>query len=47
MINISSVSGRIARPFYGPYAASKHAIEAMTISLRRELMDFGIDVVAY
>lgn len=46
MINISSVSGRIARPFYGPYAASKHAIEAMTISLRRELMDFGIDVVA-
>lgn len=46
IINISSVSGRIARPFYGPYAASKHAIEAMTISLRRELMDFGIDVVA-
>lgn len=46
IINISSVSGRIARPYYGPYAASKHAIEAMTISLRRELMDFGIDSVA-
>lgn len=46
IINISSVSGRIARPFYGPYAASKHAIEAMTGSLRRELIDFGIDVVA-
>lgn len=45
IINISSVSGRIARPFYGPYAASKHAIEAMTASLRRELMDFGIDAV--
>ena len=46
IINISSVSGRIARPYYGPYAASKHAIEAMTGSLRRELMDFGIDVLA-
>ncbi len=35
IVNISSVSGHIAYPFMGPYAASKHALEAMTDSLRR------------
>lgn len=45
IVNISSVSGRIASPFLGPYAASKHALEALSDSLRRELMVHGVDVV--
>ncbi len=45
VINISSVGGRLARPFYGPYNASKHAVEGMTDALRRELLDHGIDAV--
>ncbi len=45
IINISSVSGRIAYPFLGAYAASKHALEAMSDSLRRELLLYGIDVI--
>ena len=45
IINISSVSGRIAFPFLGPYAASKHALEALSDALRRELLVYGIDVI--
>jgi NAD(P)-dependent dehydrogenase (short-subunit alcohol dehydrogenase family) len=45
IVNVSSVSGKRAMPFMGPYAASKHALEAVSESLRRELMLFGIDVV--
>ncbi len=45
IVNISSISGRIAMPFTGPYAASKHALEALSDSLRRELMLYGVDVI--
>lgn len=45
VINMSSVSGRMAAPFMSPYAMSKHALEALSESLRRELMPYGIDVV--
>lgn len=45
IVNISSVSGRIAYPFLGAYAASKHALEALSDSLRRELRVYGVDVV--
>jgi NAD(P)-dependent dehydrogenase (short-subunit alcohol dehydrogenase family) len=45
VVNIGSVSGRIAYPFMGPYAASKHAVEALSDALRRELLMYGIDVV--
>jgi NAD(P)-dependent dehydrogenase (short-subunit alcohol dehydrogenase family) len=45
IVNISSVSGRLAYPFMGPYAASKHALEALSDSLRRELLIYGIDVI--
>jgi short-subunit dehydrogenase len=45
IINISSVSGTISYPFIGPYAASKHALESLSESLRRELMLYGIDVI--
>lgn len=44
IINLSSVSGRIAYPFMGPYAASKHALEGLSDSLRHELI-YGIDVI--
>ncbi|MEM7332333.1 MAG: SDR family oxidoreductase [Chloroflexota bacterium] len=45
IVNISSVSGQIAYPFMGAYAASKHALEALSDAWRRELMMFGIDVI--
>ncbi|MFM2248043.1 MAG: hypothetical protein RL071_4118 [Pseudomonadota bacterium] len=43
--NISSVSGRMALPGLGAYAASKHALEGMTEALRVELAPFGVRVV--
>lgn len=45
IVMISSVAGRTGVAFLGPYAASKHALEGMSKSLRQELMLFGIDVV--
>lgn len=45
IINISSVSGKIAYPFMGAYSISKHGLEAFSESLRRELMIFGVDVI--
>ncbi|MBO6633889.1 SDR family oxidoreductase [Parvibaculum sp.] len=45
IVNISSVGGKRAFPFIGPYAASKFALEGFSESLRRELMLFGIDVI--
>lgn len=46
LINISSVSGRVATPLTGAYAASKHALEAFNDTLRVELGIYGIEVVA-
>jgi NAD(P)-dependent dehydrogenase (short-subunit alcohol dehydrogenase family) len=45
IINVSSVSGKVAEPFIGAYAGSKHAVEGISDSLRRELMLYGIDVI--
>ncbi len=45
IINISSVSGKIVYPFMGAYAASKHAVEALSDALRRELMLYGIEAI--
>ena len=46
IVNISSVAGLNATPLVTPYACSKFALEALTQGLRRELMLYGIDVVA-
>jgi hypothetical protein len=45
IVMISSVAGRNGNPLTPAYAASKHAIEGLSESLRRELMLFGIDVI--
>jgi NAD(P)-dependent dehydrogenase (short-subunit alcohol dehydrogenase family) len=45
IVMISSVAGKNGNPLMAPYSASKHAIEGLSESLRRELMLYGIDVV--
>lgn len=45
IVNVSSVSGRIATPGNGAYCGSKFALEAMSDSLRAEVDGFGVDVV--
>ena len=45
IVMMSSVAGRNASPFMGPYNTSKFGLEGFSESLRRELMLFGIDVV--
>jgi len=45
IVMISSVGGKNANPFLGPYNASKFGLEGMSEALRRELMLFGIDVI--
>jgi NAD(P)-dependent dehydrogenase (short-subunit alcohol dehydrogenase family) len=44
IVHIGSIAGRIASPFTGAYAASKHAVEALTDALRLELAPEGIHV---
>jgi NAD(P)-dependent dehydrogenase (short-subunit alcohol dehydrogenase family) len=44
VVFMGSIAGRSALPLVGPYAASKHALEAMADSLRVELMPWGIHV---
>ena len=46
IVTITSVGGRVAAPFLGAYTATKHANEAMTDTLRRELAIYGIDAIA-
>lgn len=45
IVMISSVAGKNGNPLSAPYCTSKHAIEGLSESLRRELMLFGIDVI--
>ncbi len=44
VVNVSSISGRVANPLVGAYCASKFAVEALSDSLRQELRPWGIDV---
>jgi NAD(P)-dependent dehydrogenase (short-subunit alcohol dehydrogenase family) len=45
IVNISSVGGKGAMATYGPYAATKFGMEAISDALRRELRHTGVDVV--
>jgi NAD(P)-dependent dehydrogenase (short-subunit alcohol dehydrogenase family) len=44
LVFVSSLLGRITIPFYGPYNASKWALESMAENYRTELSRYGIDV---
>lgn len=44
IVFMGSIAGKSALPFLGPYAASKHGLEAVADSLRLELRPFGIHV---
>jgi NAD(P)-dependent dehydrogenase (short-subunit alcohol dehydrogenase family) len=44
VVLMGSIGGRSALPFLGPYAASKHALEAFADVLRLELRPWGITV---
>jgi NAD(P)-dependent dehydrogenase (short-subunit alcohol dehydrogenase family) len=45
VVNVGSIMGRVAMPLLGAYNATKHAVAAMTETLRMELAPFGITVV--
>jgi NAD(P)-dependent dehydrogenase (short-subunit alcohol dehydrogenase family) len=45
VVNISSVGGKVAMATYGPYAAAKFALEAVSDALRREVEPLGVKVV--
>lgn len=44
IVNVSSVVGKVALPFYGAYSATKFAMEALTDAMRVELRDTGVAV---
>jgi NAD(P)-dependent dehydrogenase (short-subunit alcohol dehydrogenase family) len=44
IVNVGSLSGYVSAPFTGPYNASKHALEGLTDSLRRELRLWDLSV---
>ncbi|HAT55941.1 MAG TPA: short-chain dehydrogenase/reductase [Lactobacillus sp.] len=45
IMNVSSIGGQMYGPLSGWYYGSKHALEALSDSLRLEVKDFGIDVI--
>ncbi|KAJ2744513.1 NADPH-dependent 1-acyl dihydroxyacetone phosphate reductase [Coemansia sp. BCRC 34301] len=45
IVNIGSVSGYVATPWVGVYAATKAAVHAYSDALRMELCPFGVSVV--
>lgn len=45
IVNVGSISGRIAPPFLGAYAASKFALAALSDALRVELSPWGLRVI--
>lgn len=45
LVHVSSLLGRMTLPFYGPYNASKWALEALAENYRIELSGFGVDSV--
>lgn len=45
IVNVGSISGRIASPMIAPYCASKHGVEALSDALRMELAPWGVDTI--
>ena len=45
VVNITSLNGKISMAGYGPYSASKFAMEAVSDALRNELAPHGVQVV--
>ena len=45
IINVSSIAGVLAGAMSSPYAMTKHAVEALTLSMREELAPYGVDVI--
>jgi NAD(P)-dependent dehydrogenase (short-subunit alcohol dehydrogenase family) len=45
IVHVSSLLGRVTMPFYGPYNASKWAVEALAENYRSELSAFGVQSV--
>jgi NAD(P)-dependent dehydrogenase (short-subunit alcohol dehydrogenase family) len=46
VVNMSSIGGRVASPLFGPYSATKFALEAVSDSLRREVAAHGVRVIS-
>lgn len=44
IVNVGSIAGLLTSPSFGPYSASKHAVEAISDALRMELRSFGVAV---
>lgn len=45
IVNVSSVAGIVAAPLGGAYAATKHAVEAISEALHYELNHFGVRTI--
>ena len=45
IVNMSSLTARVAAPFSGAYGASKSALESVSAAMRMELKPWGIDVI--
>jgi NAD(P)-dependent dehydrogenase (short-subunit alcohol dehydrogenase family) len=45
IVNITSVAGRVSMPFFGTYCGSKHAMESISDSLRREQDEVEVTMV--
>ncbi len=46
IVNVTSIGGVVATPFFGPYCASKFGLEALSDCLRVELRPWGIETIA-
>lgn len=45
IVNVSSLVGVFTLPWFGAYAATKHAVEALSDAMRLELRPHGVEVV--
>jgi short-subunit dehydrogenase len=44
LLNVTSVAGRTTAPYFGWYAATKHALDAATLAYRAECRGSGVEV---